>query len=353
MKIEICLLKPRSKIEIITLKMFGTVVITLRLLKSPKLQSSNSDNELRHFNDLSSLSCQMAGREGLAYSLAAGYTSVTMTCVSVLETLSLVPASLHESAIVKELWRNRQGDGPMDLPGREEGSPQLATPSSAVRVNLLLSYFASVFVVIFRLYRASTSSRLYIRKGLVCFTDGNEIAPREWFVKSRLRVKHWRMSAEQLLYRAIHPSPAVVRSVDSEPNLQRAPLKSTLMPMIVELSMGTSRRVSGRDGQAHPRARGGLPARHVYIQVELPPQVSDHRPDIIESRRDESGDTRPETSPAGNITLDKGGKLTRVASPSRRCLIDLPSLTSKFLETSSWRIAPTSMISKFLATSSW
>ncbi|KAG8258522.1 hypothetical protein J6590_029155 [Homalodisca vitripennis] len=30
------------------------------------------------------------------------------------------------------------------------------------------------------------------------------------------------MSAEQLLYRAIHPSPAIVRSVDSEPNLQRA-----------------------------------------------------------------------------------------------------------------------------------
>ncbi|KAG8292011.1 hypothetical protein J6590_048971 [Homalodisca vitripennis] len=30
------------------------------------------------------------------------------------------------------------------------------------------------------------------------------------------------MSAEQLLYQAIHPSPAIVRSVDSEPNLQRA-----------------------------------------------------------------------------------------------------------------------------------
>ncbi|KAG8241578.1 hypothetical protein J6590_083902 [Homalodisca vitripennis] len=29
------------------------------------------------------------------------------------------------------------------------------------------------------------------------------------------------MSAEQLLYRAINPSPAKVRSVDSEPNLQR------------------------------------------------------------------------------------------------------------------------------------
>ncbi|KAG8294496.1 hypothetical protein J6590_101799 [Homalodisca vitripennis] len=34
------------------------------------------------------------------------------------------------------------------------------------------------------------------------------------------------MSAEQLLYRAIHPSPAIVRSVDSEPNLQRAIPKS-------------------------------------------------------------------------------------------------------------------------------
>ncbi|KAG8249801.1 Golgi transport complex subunit 1 [Homalodisca vitripennis] len=36
------------------------------------------------------------------------------------------------------------------------------------------------------------------------------------------RAKYWRMSAEQLLYRAIHPSPAIVCSVDSEPNLQRA-----------------------------------------------------------------------------------------------------------------------------------
>ncbi|KAG8308906.1 hypothetical protein J6590_098499 [Homalodisca vitripennis] len=265
-----------------------------------------------HFNDLSSLSCQMAGREGLAYSLAAGYTSVTMTCVSGVTNLThkipplpsprdiefptfqwYLPACMSRlklkscSAIAKAT-----GQWTCQL-----SSPQLATPSSAVRVNLLLSYFASVFVVIFRLYRASTSSRLYIMERTCLFYRWERDRPSsQWFVKSRL---------------------------------------STL---IVELSMGTSRRVSGRDGQAHPRARGGLPARHVYIQVELPPQVSDHRPDIIESRRDESGDTRPETSPAGNITLDKGGKLTRVASPSRRCLIDIPSLTSKFLATSSWRI---------------